>query len=222
LSEQVAELIRGDILTGKLLPGDRIRATDAATRYGVSATPLREALRRLAGEGLIEETAQSGARVSAVSIRDLDEIYALRLMLEVDALRQSIRRGDATWARRLQVAADELHQIAAGSDTLEHGISAWSNAHDQFQEALFSACTSEQLIRLVRMLYAQAQRYRVVALVEQDASAHGAWFSEHEEISKAALAKDIPAAVKALRRHLRTTVASVKAGMVALNDREVG
>ena len=93
-ADWVDALLRAGILSGELAPGSRLVVADLADRYGVSPTPLREALRRLAAEGLVEWLPQRGARVASATRRDAEDLYELRLALEPVALGQSIAEAD--------------------------------------------------------------------------------------------------------------------------------
>jgi len=82
MSEQIAQELRDAIQSGKLKPGERLVERALATRLGVSHIPIREALGRLADEGLVERTPRRGARVAALSEKELREISSLRIVLE--------------------------------------------------------------------------------------------------------------------------------------------
>ena len=112
LTEKVETAMRVDILRGVFLPGSRIRGSEARVRYGVSPTPFREALQRLASDGLVEIDPQSGARVARVSHEDLEDVFALRRLLEREALCRTIRNAtaDSGWAADLSLAIDRYRE----------------------------------------------------------------------------------------------------------------
>ncbi|MER6873164.1 GntR family transcriptional regulator, partial [Amycolatopsis sp. NPDC000673] len=85
LREQVLEVVRQAMVSGDLRPGDIYSAAALATRLGVSSSPVREALLTLVNQGLLEPVRNRGYRVVAMTERDLDEIYEMRLLLEVPA-----------------------------------------------------------------------------------------------------------------------------------------
>src|ERR671915_1528247 len=99
LATQLEDALRVDIIEGVLTPGQRLRASDLTQRYGVSATPLREALQRLAAQNLVELGPRLGATVAPISESELRDIYFLRQMLETVALERSIAHGDEAWQR---------------------------------------------------------------------------------------------------------------------------
>src|ERR1700732_3123875 len=97
LSERAAAWIEADILSGVLAPGGRLGIADTAARYGVGATPVREALSRLAARGLVDAIGQRGFRVQSISRDDLADIVRIRSVLEREAIRLSIAAGDGGW-----------------------------------------------------------------------------------------------------------------------------
>jgi GntR family carbon starvation induced transcriptional regulator len=212
LTEQLEEALRADILDGVFLPGRRLRALEISERYGVSATPLREALQRLAAEGLVELDPRSGATVARISESDLRDVYEMLSLFACMALERSIARGDEAWADEVRARFDAL---VVSTSTLEAGAATddearrrssyeAAEAHWRFHNALYVACGSPWLLRFVATLHAHAERYRRLA-----AHSHGLRRDsrhEHEGIMVATLARDSAGAVTALREHLELTV----------------
>jgi DNA-binding GntR family transcriptional regulator len=211
ITEQLEDALRTDIQVGILRPGQKIRANEVAERYGVSATPLREALQRLAGENLIEIDPRLGATVAPMSARDLQDIYGMLGLLDGLALERSISRGDGAWLAQIEVAwgalvdavgrHEQLSERSSDEERREVGL-RWSAAHWRFHEALYMACASPWLMRFVRQLHAHADRYQMLTMrgPRRDARA------EHAEILEAARARNVDAAVAALKAHLALTV----------------
>ena len=209
LALQLEDALRADILSGELRPGERLRAADIAPRYGVSATPLREALQRLAVEGLVVQDARIGVRVSLISRSDLRDVYETRVVLESEALRRAIARGDEAWLGRVAVALQDLRRVTPQTDlslgdaSAEAAAKAWSAAHREFDVQLYSASGSPWLLRFIETLSMRCERYRRAA--GQLANAYGAWLQDHEDIYQAIRARDEDAAVAVLQSHLRGT-----------------
>src|SRR5262249_8069013 len=97
LTEQAYRLIRRDILSGALAAGTKLKIEALRARYPIGPTPIREALERLASERLAQAEQQRGFRVAAMTLRDLDELTDMRILLEGEALRRSIITGDYAW-----------------------------------------------------------------------------------------------------------------------------
>ncbi len=108
LSTTLAERLRGAIMRGDLVPGSKLVLDRMRASYGVSLSPLREALCRLESEGLVQVEDQRGYRVAPVSADNLTEVIRLRVELEGMAAREAILHGDAAWEGRILSA---LHQL---------------------------------------------------------------------------------------------------------------
>lgn len=214
LALQLEDALRADILSGELRPGQRLRASEIAPRYGVSATPLREALQRLAVEGLVVLDARVGVTVSAISRDDLRDVYETRVTLESEALRRSIATGDDAWLGRVALALDDLRRATPGDGAASSRVAAevtaraWSRAHREFDVQLYSACASPWLLRFIETLSKRCERYRRAA--GQLPDAYAKWLREHDAIFQAARARDADAAVATLQQHLRDTAHMVE------------
>src|SRR5919106_1503563 len=130
LATQLEDALRVDIIEGVLTPGQRLRAADLTSRYGVSATPLREALQRLAAQNLVEVDPRLGATVARISQTDLRDIYWLRELLEGLALERSIERGDDAWEAGVTKAWERFRALGSmeRAGTAADAIT-WSEAH---------------------------------------------------------------------------------------------
>jgi GntR family transcriptional regulator, carbon starvation induced regulator len=214
LTSRLEDALRADITHGVLRPGERIRAIDLTVRYGVSQTPLREALQRLSAENLIEVDPRLGATVTRISEFDLHDVYDVLRLLDATALERAIERGDAAWARDIDTAFGALAAATAQQESVTAETpdedrrridQQASMAHWQFHAALYAACGSPWLLRFIRTIHQQAERYRMIALRGNSGfrrpSTH-----EHHGILQATRARDADAAVKALRDHLTLTV----------------
>jgi DNA-binding GntR family transcriptional regulator len=194
------ERLRATIVSGELAPGSRVRVEELAERWQVSPTPLREAVRTLAGEGLITLRPQRGARVAEVSAAEMEDVYATRVLLEPIVLRLSLERADEAWADFVRAAFAALETaFAAGAETrldLEPEQSA-------FHRALRSASGSPSLLRISEQLATQSLRYEVLTNAP---SVNGA--SEHRKLFEAALRLDEQAVIALATLHLGRTVKS--------------
>jgi DNA-binding GntR family transcriptional regulator len=215
LTAQLADAIRTDIIEGRLAPGQRLRAIELTERYNVSATPLREALQRLAAQNLIEIDPRIGARVTPVSPAHLHDTYWMRQLLETRALERSIGRGDEDWERQVRLRFEEFRLAveSADDDDDDDGPSGWSHAHRAFHEALLAACDSPWLLSLLSVLNDHAERYRVLSPRAGSRDP----IKEHQEIFERAVARDTDQAVEFLGRHLDRTVESIER-WAAVND----
>jgi len=101
LVERAYLALRHDVVCGKLVPGERLRVEHLKDQYEVGAGTLREALSLLMSDALVTSEGQRGFRVATISLADLEDVTNTRVMLETEALRQSIRHGDAQWEAAL-------------------------------------------------------------------------------------------------------------------------
>ncbi len=207
LAEQVEDALRVDIVMGVLKPGERLRAQELARRYGVSATPFREALQRLAGERLVEIDPRLGASVAVVSADELRDIYDARLILETQALYRSVERLDAAGMADLERRMTALRDatIASRAEGVDRADVGWPTLHREFHHALVEHCDSAWLMRFVTTLYDHADRYQTLSrqMIERDPGRDT--LVEHTQLYEAAIRLDPAAAVSQLRDHLKLT-----------------
>ncbi|MDQ3475954.1 MAG: GntR family transcriptional regulator [Actinomycetota bacterium] len=163
--EWVEDQMRSAILLGELPPGQRLLTAQLSERFSVSPTPLREAMQRLAGEGLVEFTTQRGARVTPLSAEDCVEITDLRCLLEPVALRHAATSGDDAWRQRVRAASRGL--LAAWKER-DHARASSELAYRAFYEASVSACRSFRLRQFARVVREQEARYRLVTIDSVD------------------------------------------------------
>jgi DNA-binding GntR family transcriptional regulator len=207
----VHERLRADILSGRLLPG-RLTIRTLSERYGVGQTPLREALNRLAADGLLLAEDQRGFAVPGISAEELEELTRTRCWLEERALRESIAAATEAWEEALVLAA---HRLSRTPRTLEGGMlnPSWEERHRAFHEALISNCGSRWLMGFCRQLTDRHQRYRHLAAARSRAARDVE--AEHREILEATLRRNADAAVALLSAHYWRTA------RVILEDRSL-
>lgn len=205
LTQQVYERIRADLLACRLAPGEMLNIADLAKQLPASLGAVREALSRLTSEGLVEMEPKRGFRVTPLSNEDLHDLTALRIEIENLCLRHSIEKGDLAWESALVGAYHRLSRVDLRNPQDPVALNLdWIDAHHDFHEALVAACESPWLMRVRRMLYAQSERYRQLSLPLSQSPRN--LDDEHQTIMKAALSRDIPAAMDAMARHLKTTM----------------
>lgn len=219
-ADWVDRRLRAAILSGELPPGQKLVAGPLAARLAVSATPLREAIQRLAATGLVEIAPQRGARVAAVSARDAEEIYELRALLDPLALRDSIAHGDAEHHAAIEAAfARMLAGERDGTDVVEA-----LDRHAAFHATLLERCRSRWLKRITALLADHSQRYAFLALGAADGRGHHDAVAEHRALRDAAVAGRAARAADLLRDHLQRTLHAIRtlasdAGGDAARDR---
>lgn len=153
--------LRARILNGELAPGSRLDHEAEARRLSVSRMPIREALRRLENEGLVEIQSHRAAYVRALSADDLDELYVLRIALEGTAGRLGAERLSDAHLERMRAMLPVMAEIVAREDR-----AAWLAADGQFHEALYAAARHPRLLAVIIGLREEASRYRLVGLAQ--------------------------------------------------------
>jgi DNA-binding GntR family transcriptional regulator len=211
-SERAYRTLRGEILHGGLMPGERLRAADLHGRFGLGLTPIREALARLSSENLVEFETNRGSRVSTASLPELADLMATRRAIERLCLTASIARGDAAWEAEIVAAMHLLSRIPLPASPGDRdGAARWEAQHRRFHLALVAACGSEWLLRFWNMLADHSERYRKVrALHHRDALAEVRDVNaEHAALMAAALDRDVARATALMDAHLTATELSV-------------
>jgi len=203
LMEQVLERLRDDIVRGKLAPSEKLRVQELGRRYGVGASPLREALSRLTADGLVIAESNRGFRVAPVSTDDFMDVVANRRRLESIALEQSVRAGDDAWEGRVVAAYHQLQKLEATykpDSKLNDSGWEWEKRHRVFHHSLISACPSRWLLHLNGLLVGQFDRYR--RFVTLDAKTTRRSRQQEAALLNATLSRDARKAVQILQAHI--------------------
>lgn len=201
LTSAVYHILRGSVLHGHLEPGTKLTVSRVAAQFRVSLSAVREALARLAAEGLLETADHRGFRVSPVSREDLLDLTQTRIDLETLALRRAIANGDAAWADRVRAAFESLQAAERNARSLNQRRYL---LHAEFHMALVEACGSPWLLRTLSMLFERSERYRLLSA--SYSKIRGEVAHEHEQIYKAAVVeRDAEKACEILTYHTRQT-----------------
>ncbi|MFC0080776.1 GntR family transcriptional regulator [Aciditerrimonas ferrireducens] len=195
--ERVASVLRRGIVAGTLAGGTRLVQPRIAAALGVSVTPVREALRRLAAEGLVQLDESGGAVVHELSQAELVEVYELRRLLEPLAVTRAAKEASEV---RL-VEAVEL--VAAMHEVRD--VAIWSEINTRFHSVIEEAGCSPQLAAILRRLRALSALYVTHSLLSTPERVE-AGNAEHREILEAVIANDPEAAAAAVERHLEGTL----------------
>ncbi|MGW2216238.1 GntR family transcriptional regulator [Nonomuraea sp. NPDC001684] len=162
LREQVAHALRAALITGEMRPGVVYSAPVLAAQFGVSATPVREAMLDLAKEGLVEAVRNKGFRVTELSDRDLDELTQIRELIEVPTVSRLADSARAEEFERLRPIAEEIVSAADRADLL-----AYIDADLRFHLELLALAGNVHLVEVVRDLRNRARLYGLSQLAER-------------------------------------------------------
>ncbi|MBR1123622.1 FCD domain-containing protein [Bradyrhizobium lablabi] len=218
LGEAAYQRLRADIVVGAFKAGEPLRLEALRQRYGLSFSPLREALMRLQSERLVASTALRGFSVAPLSREEIEDATETRILIESEALRRSMRNGDDDWEAGIVAAFHALslqveRQSKVAGSVATADLFAMEERHHHFHRALISHCRSPRLLELAERLYVETQRYRlpnyfggVLGQRRRDATA------EHREIMDATLGRS-EEAVRLLADHYRKTAAIIEASI---------
>ena len=197
-AQAVQTKLSADILSGRLVPGARLRLIQLCETYQVSMSPLREALSELSGQGLVIREGQRGFCVAPVSPEDLRDVTATRIRFEVMALKMAMEFGDTEWEATILAA---YHRLMRQQRTPEQLVDEpWEMRHRAFHLALISACGSPRQLGFCLNLHDHFDRYRRIAVVRS--GEHPRLQSRHSDIVDAVLARDVPRACDLLADHI--------------------
>jgi DNA-binding GntR family transcriptional regulator len=196
-TEAVLEAVKHAILAGELKPGQSLVETELAQLLGVSKTPVREALKTLAGAGLVTMSPYRGATVREIDMDSAAAIYDLRLLVEPEAVGGGVRPAAAApadtnhWAH----AAAALRASAAAQDQAQRSL-----ANRDFHRALYLGCGNSLIVKVLDDL--RDQTALVSALSWQQAPSWEHEAAQHRAILAAAQAGDADQAARLLREHI--------------------
>lgn len=201
--------LRHDIISGERHAGERLRIEKLKTLYGIGPTPLREALQKLAQEGLVVTEGNRGFTVSPLNTAEFEDLNRARIAIEKAALTLSIANGDSKWEARVVAASYLMAKDDAALFRSADGVTdSWERANTEFHTALVSACGSDWLLRIRIGLHDLCERYRRVSVYQRLGSRN--LKEEHSAIAKAALARDIDRVCLLTEEHFSLTALALR------------
>jgi DNA-binding GntR family transcriptional regulator len=210
-SESIYLDLRRKLIRGYYTPNHRLKLSDLCAESGVSVSVVREALTRLAEQGLIQSQPNKGFFIPIYTAEEINDLAFMRMQIEPLAVRLSIERGAAAWEASVVATHHELRltpRIPPSVDLVS--AEQWSRAHAAFHAACAAACGSPRLIRLRQRLYDEAEAMRQMAGLSggQSRDVEG----EHAAIAKAIVAHNADRAAELIVQHIEITASlSVKA-----------
>lgn len=199
----IANRLRTYIASGEIAPGEKLHLDELRAKFGVSLSPLREALSRLGAEGFVVALdSERGYRVAPVSESNLVEVTRLRAEIETLALRESIARGDDRWEGEVVASLHLLSKLERPT-VREDRVAEWERAHRTFHRSLLSACRMPLLLSFCATLHDLSDRYRRLFLEDNPVDRDVA--REHRGICAKTLERRADAACSLLREHIERT-----------------
>ena len=196
MAEEVADVLRARILTGRLKAGEPIRQEHVAKELGVSRIPLREALSQLAAEGFVTLAAHKGAVVAPLSVAEIEELFDLREVLEESLLTRAIPRMTETDFRLCERLIEE--SMSPG------GLKRWGELNWRLHEAMYKPAGRPVTLKLLKRVHDNIDRYlRLEVALSKEGRERG--YREHRALVELCRKGDIEGACALLARHIGTT-----------------
>jgi len=196
LTDRIFKQIENDILFGKYQPGDSLIETKLSRELNVSRTPIREALRQLEREGLVQSIPNKGVFVKGISVQDIEDIYTIRMIIEGLAAR---------WAAE-KITDEEINELKEVVDleefyTTKNEPSQLLKFDSRFHEIIFRASKSKPLMHILSMFHHYIQRARNISLSTPERALKV--LEEHKAILKALMERDAEKAEKLTNEHIK-------------------
>lgn len=198
--EAVLVEIRTRLLNGSIRGGEAIRPDAVGAELGVSAVPVREALRILEGEGHVSYRPHRGYVVAELDSDDLVEIFRIRELLETEAVRQAVPKLDDSHRSELRSLIDDMHQ-------LQDDVIKLTAVNRQFHFVVFEAAGMPQMLRLLRILWDSSDRYRAQYLMSAENRALVC--EQHDRIMEALEAGDVDKVIAEKTHHRNHAIESL-------------
>ncbi|HHW47189.1 MAG TPA: GntR family transcriptional regulator [Clostridiaceae bacterium] len=209
LREVIFNTLREAIIVGELKPGERLMEVQLAEKMGVSRTPVREAIRKLELEGLVNMVPRKGAHVADLSVKDIMDALEVRACVD----------GLATALAAERITDDELKELKRVQQQfaqyVEKGnLQGLIKKDVEFHDIIYNSSRNEKLIQITNNLREQVQRFRVIYLKDYDSTRE--IIKEHTDIYEALLKRDRQLAQEAAQRHIKNQetaiIRSLKSG----------
>jgi DNA-binding GntR family transcriptional regulator len=215
IQESVADYIRTRIVAREFKPGERLVQDELAEQLGVSRTPIREALHKLASEGYVVLSPHRGASVTEFSINELEEIYGVRIGLESYAAYLAAQR----------ITDEELDQIAAHLREMDRvkdrgDIDLLIHLNREFHVAIYATAGEQRLSDLIDNYLDLAERYRRIFHSLKDRAEHTV--EEHQELFDALRDRDAERMSRLTREHLAQTATALVEALLQRQEQEAG
>jgi DNA-binding GntR family transcriptional regulator len=194
MAQHAVEGLRRALISGELVPGDKVGQEEIAASLGTSLSPVREALAVLEQEGQVTYVARRGYFVTELDVDDLREIYELRGLLEERAARRTLPLLDEDALERVAIAAKDCVDAAEGAD-----VAGELEANRRFHFGLLESPAQNHTLRVIRLLWDSTETYRAMYYNAPEARRDA--ISAHDRIVDAARDRDGDRLVAELDRH---------------------
>jgi len=197
LRERIADRLRADIIKGTYKDGERLVEPKLAEMLGISRTPIREALRQLENEGFVEIVPRKGAVVKELTLKDIDDLYAIRANLEGLAAKQATENITDKDIEKLKIINEKFYKISSGKTNI---IEEYLKYNIDFHNMFIVLSKNHKLIEILKGLDKNFQRLKSILVSKSDRAEEAR--REHDEIIKAFATKDSDLAEETVKWHI--------------------
>ncbi|HEX3930846.1 MAG TPA: GntR family transcriptional regulator [Nocardioides sp.] len=206
LSRAVFADVRAGILSGAYAPGSKLSPKAIATAANVSLSVVREALTRLAEQGLVVAEPQLGFSVVTLDLEGAQDLNRVRVLIEGAAVKDAIDHADVEYETRVIASHHRLSRTPQWADEQSQTVTEdWARAHAQFHAALLSACTSPRLVEMAASLRETAELYRRWSSTFNASRLRRDVAGEHQALMQAALDRDADLCSRLAGEHINKT-----------------
>ena len=201
--DQVYQILRDEICSGKYPPGSWLQESELSEHLGVSRSPVRESLRRLVADGLLMEIPNKGVFVKEFTARDIDEIFDMRVMLESYAIRKSRSRMTSARLQKLFDILEELERTYAAGD-----LAAYTQIDEVLHNRIVELSENSLVISTYDRVRSMNQQFRVLSLTSHRRFDES--LEEHRQIVQSLAVGDVETACATNNRHLELACQCIK------------
>lgn len=199
----VADDLRNKILKGTISPGTRLKISELASKYKVSETPVREAIRLLSSAGFVESFPRKMVIVKEITTEEMIDVYTIQAVLEGLAAKFAVIRGGNKLIKRLETLNEHMRQYLERND-----FDKFVQANQEFHQAIIRASKNEKLIEVLENLRDQVHRFRFMQLSQSGRPKQS--LKEHRQILKAFKTGDADLCEKSVKDHINMAIITIK------------
>ncbi|MGL4969940.1 MAG: GntR family transcriptional regulator [Fusobacteriaceae bacterium] len=199
IREQVYETLRDLIINGEIEAGERVVEVEYAEKFHVSRTPVREAIRMLELEGLVEVNSKGGVLVKEVTSEDIKEIYKIRIALE-GVIIEEIITNNHSGLEKLENLLQDTENLIQSEENCENVVQKFADFNDTF----YSVSELKRVVGLIKNMNLYLMRFRKISIGDEKRRAIA--YKEHKLLVKALRKKDLQGALEINKKHLEDSM----------------
>ncbi|MCJ8342767.1 MAG: GntR family transcriptional regulator [Cetobacterium sp.] len=199
IREQVYEQLKEMIIAGEIASGERIVELEYAEKFNISRTPIREAIRMLELEGLVEVSSKGGVIVKKITKEDIREIYKIRIALEGIIIEELINSGEKK-LENLEELLSETRTLMSKDENSKEVIEHFAH----FNSLFYSLSNLKRVVEMINNINLYLRRFRMISL--NDKIRRRIAYDEHVDLVKEIKNKNLPEALRINRKHLEDSM----------------